>query len=161
MTLDELKSRLSYNPTTGIFTSCGAYRHGKQVGYLDDNGYVRIKLSANAYERAHRLAWLFVHGNLPPGEIDHIDGDRANNRIANLRAVSRMENQHNRSTPKRDARTAKVIGVSWFKPAQKWRAQIQVAKKKIHLGYHDTIEEAHAAYVKAKHELHPTHMRLR
>lgn len=161
MTLDELKSRLDYDPDTGIFTSRGAYRHGKRVGYLDDNGYVRIKVSPNGYERAHRLAWLFVHGHLPVGEIDHIDGDRANNRIINLRDVTKMENQHNRCAPKRDARTAKVIGVSWYKPTQKWCAQIQVAKKKIHLGYHDTIEEAHTAYIKAKHELHPTHMRLR
>lgn len=158
--VEELKERLSYDPETGIFTSLGPYRHGRKVGYIDDNGYVRIKFGASDYERAHRLAWLFVHGHLP-AEIDHINGDKTDNRIANLRPASRAENQHNRCSPKVDARTAKTVGVHWYKPGKCWCAQIQANKKKHHLGYYPTIEAAHAAYCKAKDELHPTHRRLR
>lgn len=161
LTIEEVLSRVTYDPESGTFTSRGRFRHGRVIGYIDDHGYVRIDLGNGIKARAHRLAWLLTHGRPPIGEIDHIDGDKTNNRINNLRDVSRAENQHNRCDPKRDARTAKMIGVSWDNICHGWKAQIQINGNKIHLGYHSTPEAAAEAYRRAKDRLHPTHMRMR
>lgn len=161
LNLDELKTWLRYDPLTGLFSTYGKGKHGRVVGYLDDTGYIRIELGGRKRIRAHRLAWIFVHGQFDEGEIDHINGDRTDNRITNLRLVSKTENQHNRCHANRDAKTAKVLGVCWYKAGQCWKAQIQSDGKKIHLGYHPTIEAASAAYRKAKDAVHPTHKRLR
>lgn len=101
---------------------------------------------------AHRLAWLYVYGEWPNGDIDHIDGDRLNNRIANLRDVSRRVNLENQRRPKACNKSG-FLGVKTFRD-QRFQARIQVRGVQLHLGTFDTPHEAHAAYVAAKRNLH-------
>ena len=153
ITAENLREILDYNRDTGVFTWRIAPRGhcaGAVAGCLDSHGYVVIRV-AGANRKAHRLAWLHTHGELPDGQVDHINGKRSDNRLANLRVVTGQENQHNR-------RTAQTNGTSGFLGASlqrgRWRAQIKVDGKKIHIGSFDTAEEAHQAYLVAKRERH-------
>ena len=101
---------------------------------------------------AHRLAWLYVNGYCPPGDIDHINGDRAANRISNLRLATRSENLQNQSKAQKHNKTG-LLGVSHRRG--KFRAQIRVDGKKMHIGTFPTPEEAHTAYLEAKRQFHP------
>ena len=118
----------------------------------DGNKYPVIKISGTLY-RSHRLAWLYVHGTWPRYEIDHINGDREDFRLSNLRDVSHAANMHNRVNPNKNNRSG-FLGVSWHKPCKKWEAAIRVADKKVLLGRFDTPEEAARAYLKAKQTHH-------
>jgi hypothetical protein len=98
--------------------------------------------------RMHRV----LMGDPPGMEIDHIDSDGLNNMRSNLRVATHAENQRNsRISPKN---SSGFKGVSWHKKNRRWHAQISVDGKKLHLGYFDTPEEAHAAYVAASERLH-------
>ena len=101
--------------------------------------------------RCSRLAWFYVHGTWPDAEIDHINHMRDDDRIDNLRIVTRRSNNQNRSSPRRDSTTG-VMGVS--RKRNRWQASIQVNGAVLHLGTHDTAESASAAYISAKHRLH-------
>jgi len=137
ITQSQLKEQLHYNPDTGIFTN-RVYRSGRALkgaiaGHIcNTHGYVIIKINEKRYQ-AHRLAWLYMYGNFPKDDIDHINHNRADNQIVNIRAVSRQENLRNKSKSKNN--TSGVIGVSWSKNAKKWYAKIAVFYKQIHLGY--------------------------
>lgn len=97
---------------------------------------------------------MIVHGAIPDGlEIDHINGDESDNRICNLRLATKSENQQNKRRPRKDNK-AGLLGVCWFERAKKWRAQITVNGECKYLGLYVTPEEAHAAYLTAKRELH-------
>jgi hypothetical protein len=150
LTADELRQHLHYDPETGIFTWRVRARAnvpcGTTAGTLDERGYVRIGYKT-FYFRAHRLAWLYVHGEWPAREIDHINGDKADNRIANLRPATHKQNSANRLINKNS--TSGVKGVGWHKNNAKWRAQIKLNGKKKNLGYFDAIEDAAAAYQNA------------
>ncbi len=127
---------------------------GTPVGSKDRKGYVRVKM--RLFDRAflaHRLVWLIVTGEWPPGEIDHIDHNRSNNRWDNLRSVSTSENQRNRSRGR--ANTSGAVGVSWHTKGGKWR--VQVASK--HMGYFVDFDEAVAAQREAVAAVgyHPNH----
>lgn len=100
---------------------------------------------------AHRVIWAMVHGEWPL-EIDHINGDRADNRISNLRAADREHNGRN-VPPHRDNRSG-LKGAFWHKAMKKWCASIMVAGKHHRLGFFPTAEEAHAAYCEASIRLH-------
>ena len=114
------------------------------------NGYVRIRINGKSY-RAHRLVFLVHHGYLPK-EIDHIDGNKSNNAIENLRPATHSQNAHNAG--KRKDNTSGFKGVTWYKPAKKWLARIKFKGKQNHLGYFDTAEQAYAAYCQAANKLH-------
>jgi hypothetical protein len=101
---------------------------------------------------AHRVVWLLIYGEWPKLEIDHIDGDRLNLRIANLRDVPKIINSENKRRPHRGSRSG-VLGVDLAKPG-KWRARIRVRGKTIYLGTFDSPELAHNEYVRAKRSLH-------
>ena len=146
--------KLTYNPTTGVFM-----RGASVAGSINKNGYRYISI-ANKKHLAHRLAWAMYYGVEPVGEIDHINGRRDDNRVENLRLVSHQENAHNMKEPP-NHNTSGLLGVSFYKRDGSWAASIKVGGRKKHLGYYHSPEAAHAAYVEAKHHLHPTHRRLR
>lgn len=162
LTQSRLKELLDYEPETGIFrwkVARGAARVGGVAGYEMDAGYIQLSIG-NKHYFAHRLAFLWMTGAWPEHEIDHIDGDRGNNRWANLRDVIRQENAHNIGTARCNS-TCGFLGASWSRKRGMWQAKITVNRKTVWLGYFPTAEQAHAAYLKAKDELHPTHQRLR
>jgi hypothetical protein len=149
ITHKELLERLSYDPETGVFTWLKSHsnnaKNGEEAGRLTQDGYRSININNTNY-LSHRLAWFYVYGAFPSDNLDHINRNRSDNRISNLRIASHKENNMNR--------TGK--GYTWFKRDQKWKAQIQVDKSNKHLGYFDTWQEAQAAYLEAKKKYHPT-----
>ena len=155
LTQEYLKEILSYDTETGLFTwkQRTAYRLkvGDIAGCLDDLGYVKITIKYTRYG-AHRLAWLYCYGEFPPLEIDHINRNRSDNRIDNLRLADRCLNTQN--TNMRSNNSSGYRGVSYYKANGKWKAQIRSNKKWHNLGYHDTPELASGAYEEAKRKLH-------
>lgn len=145
-----IRWRCSTNPRIAV---------GSPAGYVDSHGYVRITVaSANGRRRsiaAHRLAWLLTHGRWPAGEIDHVNGQKADNRLANLRDVDRSANAANRAGPDRDSSTG-LLGASRHKSG-KFLAQIRRDGRYHYLGLHATAELAHAAYVAASRRLPTRH----
>jgi len=93
--------------------------------------------------RAHRVAWAIYHGAWPQGEIDHINGDRSDNRIENLRDVPKLVNSMNAARPAHN--TSGSVGVHWYKKNNKWSAAITVEQRQIHLGYFANKDDAIAA----------------
>ncbi len=136
---------LQYNPQTGQFTwlvSRGTRKSGAIAGHLDvGDGYVRIQVDGKNH-LAHRLAWLAVHGALPSGMLDHKNGDRADNRIENLRPATRSQNTQNSKTYSNSPENMKGVGPS----GGRWRARITVNRQQIYLGSFKTKDEAHSAY---------------
>lgn len=156
LTSDRLKELVSYNPDTGVFTrkirTSNRINLGSTAGHIRKDGYVGIKIDGRA-EKCHRLAWLYVYGCWPENEIDHINGDPSDNRIANLRDISHAHNTQNTRKPRSD-NTSGFLGVHAWNGG--FVASINVDKKRIKLGTFSTAEEAHAAYVEAKRRLHST-----
>lgn len=104
---------------------------------------------------AHRLVWLHLYGEWPEHGIDHINGRRSDNTAANLRSVPQSENVQNQRKARRDNKSTGLLGVSRPSGRSKYRAQIMAQGRNRYLGYFDTPEEAHAAYLAAKRQLHP------
>ena len=127
---------------------------GDRAGSLSGTGYIHVEVDLHTY-MGHRLAWFYVHGEWPREHIDHINGESSDNRIANLREATRFQNHQNRK--KAISNTSGYTGVTWNKQRSKWTAQISVNKQQIHLGYFAEVEDAAAARVKAKAELHTFH----
>ena len=155
LTAERLRELLDYDPATGVFTrkvrTTNRIKVGDVAGYLRNDGYIRIKIDGRMH-LAHRLAWLYVKGESPPDQIDHRNGIKTDNRIANLRLATHIENMHNRRKPHADNKTG-FLGVS---PSYgMFQARIGVNGKIKHIGTFPTPEEAHAAYVQAKRQLHP------
>lgn len=154
LTADRLRHVLSYDPETGRFTwsvRASGVRFGHQAGSIATNGYVYVKVDGQKY-CAHRLAWLYVHGEWPNDEIDHINGTRADNRIANLRDVPRSVNNQNRLHLRSD-NTSGFAGVSRTAEGR-WRARACVGGQEVRLGHFDTPEAANEACVNAKRRLY-------
>ena len=135
-------------------------RIGDEAGGLNARGYRQIGINGTLY-LTHRLVWLMCYGAFPPigKEIDHINGNKTDNRIANLRSATRAENLHNAAKHKDNSSGHK--GVSWFERGRKWRARINSNGKAKHLGYYRTAEEAAAAYAKASASLHGEYGRVK
>jgi len=153
LTAARLRELLAYNPETGIFTwlvSCGRRGAGTVTGSaLHDRGYLRIGIKGRRYF-AHRLAFLYMTGEWPPAQIDHINGRRDDNRWTNLRAATQSENFAN-SGPRSRNRLG-LRGVSFRMDKGRYQAQI-CHNKQIHLGYYATPEEAAAVYHDAARRL--------
>lgn len=130
---------------------------GKTAG-TNNSGYRKVVFEGRSHY-VHRLIWLYVHGKWPDEEIDHINGKRDDNRIANLREATRTDNAQNLKKPKHN--TSGVIGVSWHKQSRKWAAQIRVGGEDFHLGKFPNFEDAVAVRVAAeiKHGFSPNHGR--
>ena len=152
---ERLRELLLYDPCTGAFVwridRGGRSFAGKLAGALNTKGYIEITVDGGRYW-AHRLAWLHVHGAMPAGVIDHINGDKRDNRIENLRDVGLAVNARNRVRPNKNNK-AGVLGV-WQHQRGYWGACIQAGECRRHLGYFPTREQASNAYAAAKSELH-------
>lgn len=113
---------------------------------LNTDGYYHVNLCKNGKAKNHKVHRLVALAFIPLEEgrncVDHKDTDRTNNSLANLRWCTLKENQHNRSMSKNN--TSGYKGVSFYKRDKKWRAEIKIDGKLIHLGYFDTAEEASA-----------------
>jgi len=150
ITAAELRSLVSYDPETGEFIRLST---GSAISVRPDSeGYVGFSV-AGQKDRAHRWAWLYMTGEWPLEDIDHIDGVRSNNAFRNLRAVSRVTNSQNQRRARSNNKTG-LLGAHWHAAAGKFTAQISVRGKRTHLGLFATAEDAHAAYVEAKRRLH-------
>lgn len=157
LTADELRRVLQYARGTGAFrwrvrpAPRSRVRAGDVAGHCDASGYVTIKIRGVAY-MAHRLAYLYVHGVWPDGEIDHRNTLRADNRWRNLRDVAHQLNAEN----ERQARVHSQTGLLGASPLKDGRfgAFIKARGRSKYLGAFDTPEQAHRAYVTAKRQLH-------
>lgn len=147
-TVEALRQRLTYDPETGAFRD----KSGKALGTVARGGYVVIRVQGRL-QYAHRLAWIWVHGKVPAGDIDHANGVRTDNRIANLRPANRSENLANRRT----ANATGFKGVNVHRDpsrACRYGASITKLGKRTFLGWHATAEAAGAAYARAAKEIH-------
>jgi hypothetical protein len=158
LTAERLRELLSYDPETGIFTrltSGSSFSAGDVAGGCR-GGYIQIRVDGVKYS-AHRLAWLYVFGEHPTNEIDHIDGDGINNKITNLRGATHSENQQNKTAFENSS--SGLVGVSWHKRSKKWYASIGYNGSRKFLGSYKERERAYAAYLEAKaifHTFQPT-----
>lgn len=150
-----LKELLHYDMDTGALTwvadQRGHIRAGANAGSRRPNGYLSIKIRQRRYY-AHRLAWLYVYGEWPKDQIDHINGVKDDNRIANLREATHAKNGQNRT--KQSNNSSGFVGVSWHSRDRKWQATIKIDGANKHLGCFDAPEAAHAAYCAAKAKYH-------
>lgn len=149
--VDYLRKRLRYEPETGklfwldsddMSNRWRAQFSGKEAFTSVCLGYHTGSID-DATFKAHRVAWAIYHGDWPNGQIDHQNGVRTDNRIENLRLVTPQENMRNRTINRNN--TSGICGVSWAKSEEKWKAQIKVGGKIIHLGYFQNIDDAKAA----------------
>ena len=152
-TVDEVRAALDYSEDTGQFrwkyNVANHKRAGKIAGGLD-NGYWVIGINKRHYG-AHRLAWVITKGHWPELFIDHINGDRADNRFCNLREASPLINQQNQRRANIRNKTG-LLGVSVQR--KKFAAVIQVGGRQLTVGLFDSPEQAHQAYVEAKRKHH-------
>lgn len=154
ITIERLHEVLSYDPATGIFRwivrKSKSAKIGKIAGSKTTQGYCYIQLDGTRFF-AHRLAWLYVHGKWPSDEIDHINHDRFDNRLNNLRSASRAENRYH--SLRHNNNKCGFKGVCWDKHICKWRSSIMKEGVLYHLGYFTTDKAAHSAYMKAAKRL--------
>lgn len=162
LSLDYLKEVLSYDPETGIFTwkkqlsSRGT--PGSVAGSISKSiGYRTIVIHKIRY-LAHVLAWFYSTSEWPDDEIDHKNGIRSDNRLGNLRPSSHHQNMQNRHRSTRSTNSSGFLGVRLANenpPHSRYVASIQHQGRNIRVGTFPTAEEASAAYIAKKHELHP------
>ena len=144
-----VRELLEYDALAGTFTWRSTTRSaGKQAGTRRSTGYIAISINNRTYY-AHRLAWLYVHGAWPDPQIDHINRDKADNRIVNLRVVTSSQNHANRAVKTKSG----FKGVYPTKSG-KWQVLISVEGRSWHLGTFSDIEEAKARYLKAAQNHH-------
>jgi hypothetical protein len=156
LTAEQLKKFLAYDAATGLFTwttiTTNRVKAGQSAGYVQKRGYIAIGLMGRTW-LAHRLAWLYVTGTLPHGQVDHINRNRTDNRFANLRLATNAQNQHNASMRKNNR--SGVHGVSWDQKSGKWLAKICINRRQKFLGHFATIEAATEARLAAEKLLQP------
>ena len=158
LTAERIRLLFSYNPENGVFTRLtktgGRARIGQEIGSWDLYGYKTTRIDNRSF-KLHRLAWLYVHGVWPVGDVDHINGVRHDNRIENLRCVSRQVNLQNRRTANKQKKSTGILGVYLIKGTNRFSSCISIDNKSKYLGVFDTPQDAHAAYLEAKRRLHP------
>ena len=161
ITQERLKELCYYDLETGIFTWLvlrrGSAKAGDIAGSKHPDGYWQLRIDGKRY-LAHRLAWLYVYGVLPKNYIDHKDHDMINNKITNLRDVTKAGNNQNQIKAMSNNQSTGLLGAHYHKKNNKYTSCISVNYKQIHLGCFDTAEEAHSAYVNAKRIHHETCM---
>jgi len=154
LSLERVRRFLAYDPKTGVFTwkvNVSNVKAGSKAGSKSALGYLLIRVdSCQVY--CHRLAWFYVYGEWPEKQVDHINGVRDDNSIANLRLANQSQNSCNGAL--RSTNTSGYRGVSWSKEKKKWVSRIVKERKQHVLGYFASKEEAYYAYLKAARELH-------
>jgi|SRR3990172_258113 len=159
LTQTKLKELLDYDPLTGVFVwktrPANCIHIGDIAGSVNNYGYGQIQIYGKNYS-SQRLAWLYVHGTWPEFQIDHRNHNRVDNRIANLRDVTPVGNGQNRIKAQANNLSSGLLGASFNKRCGQFSAQINVSGKRVHIGYFDDAESAHAAYLVAKREHHST-----
>ncbi|WP_324710403.1 HNH endonuclease signature motif containing protein [Pseudomonas citronellolis] len=154
LTADLLRDIIHYDPVSGLFTwkrtLSNRAKEGHLAGTVTDRGYLVITIARRRMQ-AHRLAWLYVHGEEPAGVIDHLDGDALNNRIVNLRVVPQATNTKNNKVSMNN--TSGHPGVYLNKRTGRWYAQIWDSMKCIHLGNFTDKADAVAARKLAEGQL--------
>lgn len=145
--LELARATVAYDPDTGVFTSLET---GRIVTYPHGSGYLRVCVARRDY-LAHRLAWLLVHGKWPPKHIDHINGDKTDNRLCNIRPVEVWQNRAN--SRKGSGKSSRLKGVSRRSDCDRWAAKVSKQGVTYRLGLFTTEEAAHAAYVAKAREL--------
>ena len=159
----ELSDRYRYCPDTGNFYAKQSipkhYKAGAKVGHLNSNGYVMLSCEGKTV-RAHRAAWLMHYGEMPDGQIDHVNGDRADNRIENLRVVTNQENQMNKRVQSNNK--GGTQGVYWDKRRGKYQVHLKAGGVKKSLGrFKDWHEAVYAHwYAKLDEGYHMNHGRF-
>ena len=150
-----VRAMLNYDRETGIFTrkvrTSNRVHVGEVAGCPNSEGHLTICLRGRNYY-AHRLAWLYVYGEWPAGNLDHVNRDPSDNRISNLRICNQTQN--NANTAPRKSNTSGFKGVSWSRKDRRWVAGIRVNGKKKFLGNFRTKEAAAEAYMGAAIDLH-------
>ena len=150
MTPDELKAALSYDALTGTFTrltSAGGKQVGSVAGTVDAYGYLVITLNKKIY-KAHRLAWMYTYGAWPSGDIDHINQDKQDNRIENLRVSTPAQNKLNISSYTNSS--SDKLGVCYDSVRGCYVAQFKPNGVSVLYKRCDTEEEASRLYTEAK-----------
>lgn len=172
-TIQHLRECLDYNPRTGALTwrerprshfkNDGVWaawnkKHSHTEVFSRKGGYLSLKVDGVQY-LAHRVAWAMETGEWPKGGIDHINGDKSDNRISNIRDVSPAENSKNKVASKNN--TSGFIGIGWNKASKKWMAYIGSGSGQLHLGLFSDINDAIAARKAAEQALgyHQNHGR--
>lgn len=146
LSADYLRQIINYNPESGVFTwreRRGRVSPGEKASCMDKHGYVVIRIDGHLY-KSYRLAWLYMFNKWPDKEVDHLNGIRNDNRIANLREATHSENNQNVQLKK--SNTSGYKGVSWSKSVGKWHAYSRVNGQRIHIGY---FEDKNSAYFAA------------
>jgi hypothetical protein len=154
LSVERARHLFSYDPVTGIITRnvlCGGQMPGTVVGGLRKDGYLSVKVDRNEW-LCHRLAWLLHYGVEPDFEVDHKNNIRSQNWIDNLRPSGRGHNMQHQKVAHKNNKLG-VLGVHQDAYGR-FIARIRVNKKPIALGSHDTVEQASAAYLAAKRQLH-------
>jgi len=162
LTQKKLKKLLHYNPETGTFTWININKHKVERNNTEAGtaslGYIAIIIKGKSY-LAHRLAWLYMTGEWPKRQIDHVNHIRNDNRWINFREVSHQENHKNRPLQKNN--TSGISGVCWNKESKKWQAKVKINQKTVGLGYYIDKFEAICARMSAnnKYGFHANHGR--
>lgn len=152
-----LRHFLDYAPATGCFRWRVKPARRIAVGSIAGSvtkGHLTICIEGTSYQ-SNRLAWLYMTDEWPSGVVDHQDGDGLNDRWGNLRDVTNQVNVQNQRQAARHNRSTGLLGASFYARIGKFIAQIQADGKRHFIGYFDTAEQAHEAYVVAKRRLHP------
>lgn len=153
LTNERLKELVSYEKETGNFfriVSVANIKCGLVIAKPSKNGYLRMHIDGYLYY-LHRLAWFYEHNEWPIA-IDHIDGDKTNNKIQNLRSATYGQNLQNIS--KKTKAISGFKGAYFHEKTKNWQAKIMVNRKTKSLGYFKTPEEAHQAYINGKKTFH-------
>ena len=155
ITQNELKELLEYDKDSGIFTYKKDLKMHKKfsiAGWKDLHGYLNIMINGKYY-KMHRLAWLYIYGELPSMALDHINNVRDDNKIENLRLATAKQNPQNLKSAHKDNSTG-YLGVYFRKDRNKYSSQICVDGIKKTLGCFNTAEDAYEAYINAKNKMH-------
>ena len=145
--LDHLKNNYTYDREKGQVLN---NKTGKPAFGIVGVRYLRVSLALNGRRKhcqAHHVVWFFEYGEWPKSCLDHIDGNKVNNHHTNLRQVTHRENAQFYNKSRKT--TSKYLGIYWNKKVKKWRSNIKVDARLIHLGYFDCELEAASAYDKA------------